>query len=180
MPTSYTREEFVSWAELHAKCDELSRRLLACAPPDGGWRGIVAITRGGMVPAAILARELEVRAIDTLSIVIYSHQTQGDLKVVKTVGFHGDGEGWLVVEDIVDTGKTMRLVRSMLPAAHVASVYVKPAGVELADTFIREIDQDVWVYFPWDLDPQSLGFRKPLIDRERAAPRRQSSSRGGA
>ncbi len=157
-----TSEERLSWSALHDKCYTLSQRLQNIGAGNGGWKGIVAITRGGLVPAAIVARELNIRTIETLSVVSYTHQSQGELKVVKTVGFHGDGTGWLVIEDIVDTGKTMRLVRSMLPAAHVASVYVKPAGIELADTYISEVPQDRWIFFPWDLDPEATAYRDPL------------------
>jgi len=41
----------------------------------------------------------------------------------------------------------------MLPQAHFATLYAKPAGRALVQTFVREIDQDVWIDFPWDRDP---------------------------
>jgi xanthine phosphoribosyltransferase len=143
----------VSWDELHRNARALAWRLV-----DGGpWKGIVAITRGGLVPAAIIARELEIRLIDTICVASYDHQAQGEVKVLKSVA--GDGAGYLIIDDLVDTGNTMRAVRKMLPKAHVAAIYAKPAGRPLVDTFITEVSQDTWIFFPWDLEPQ---FAQPI------------------
>ena len=65
-----------------------------------------------------------------------------------------DGAGWLIIDDLVDTGHTARTVREMLPKAHFATVYAKPAGRPLVDTFITEVSQDTWILFPWDIEPQ--------------------------
>jgi xanthine phosphoribosyltransferase len=109
------------------------------------------------VPAAIVARELEVRLVDTICISSYDHQSQGELNVLKSI--EGDGENMLIVDDLVDTGKTAKMVREMLPKAHLATVYAKPAGRPLVDTFITEVSQDTWIHFPWDL---GLQFVQPI------------------
>jgi xanthine phosphoribosyltransferase len=62
------------------------------------------------------------------------------------------GQKVLIVDDLVDTGATARVVRDMLPGAHFATVYAKPKGREMVDTFITEVSQDTWIFFPWDLD----------------------------
>jgi xanthine phosphoribosyltransferase len=71
----------------------------------------------------------------------------------------GDGKGLLIIDDLVDTGKTARIVRDMLPKAHFATVYAKPMGRPLVDTFITEVSQDTWIFFPWDL---GLSFQPPM------------------
>ena len=128
---------------------------------------MIAITRGGLVPAAIVARELGVRIIDTVCIASYDHAKQGELKVLKGVSADtaklggGTGKGLLIVDDLVDTGKTGRLVRDMMPDAHFATVYAKPQGRPLVDTFITEVSQDTWIFFPWDT---ALSFQPPIRD----------------
>ena len=63
----------------------------------------------------------------------------------------GDGTGILVVDDLVDTGKTLELVRRLYPKAHFATVYAKPQGRAMVDTYITEVSQDTWIFFPWDM-----------------------------
>lgn len=146
----------VSWDELHRTARALAYRLDSLGP----FKGIVAITRGGLVPAAIVARELEVRLVDTVCISTYDHKDMGEANILK--GIEGDGEGWLIIDDLVDTGKTARIVRDMLPKAHFATVYAKPAGRPLVDTFVTEVSQDTWILFPWDVE---LAYAQPIRAR---------------
>ncbi len=141
----------VSWQELHRDAKALAWRL-----SEVDYRGVVAITRGGLVPAAIVSRELELRLVDTICVASYDHQSQSEVKVIKPVMIEDakGGEGLLVVDDLVDTGKTARVVRAALPKAHLATVYAKPAGRPMVDTFVTEVSQDTWIYFPWDTEPQ--------------------------
>jgi len=153
----------VSWDQFHRDCRALTWRLNEVGP----FHAVIAITRGGLVPAAIVARELGVRIIDTVCVASYDHDKQGDLSVLKAVAPDvarlggGTGKGLLIVDDLVDTGKTGKLVRAMLPEAHFATVYAKPKGRPLVDTYITEVSQDTWIFFPWDT---ALSFAPPLRD----------------
>lgn len=136
----------VSWDEIERDARALAWRLAGLGP----FRGIIAVTRGGLVPAALVARELDIRLIDTLCIASYDDAARqpGTLTVLKTV--EGDGDGFLIIDDLVDTGETARQVRDLLPKAHFATVYAKPAGKPLVDTFVTEVSQDTWIVFPWE------------------------------
>ncbi len=140
----------VGWEELHRTSKALAWRLSELGP----FKGIVAVTRGGLVPAAIVARELEVRVIETACLASYRDKDKGKVEVLKPADMAADGEGWLIIDDLVDTGDTARELRRMMPKAHFATVYAKPAGRPLVDTFVTEVSQDTWIYFPWDLDLQ--------------------------
>ncbi|NNF98802.1 MAG: xanthine phosphoribosyltransferase [Desulfobacteraceae bacterium] len=144
----------ISWEQLHRDSKALSWRLVEM----GKWDKIVAITRGGLVPAAILARELEIRLVDTVCVSSYDWQSQGDGQILKSVS--EDGANCLLVDDLVDTGKTARIVKSMLPNAHFATIYAKPEGRPLVDTYITEVSQDTWILFPWDTESQ---FVQPIV-----------------
>jgi xanthine phosphoribosyltransferase len=151
----------VSWDQFHRDSRALAWRLHSAGP----FEAIVCITRGGLVPAGIVARELGVRLIETVCIASYSHTSQGELKVLKDVAPSivksggGEGRGVLIVDDLVDTGQTAKVVRALLPHAHFATVYAKPMGRPLVDTFITEVSQDTWIYFPWDT---GLAFQPPI------------------
>ncbi len=155
---NYQKTYPISWDQLHRDSKALAWRLL----DNQYYQGIVAITRGGLVPAAIIARELDIRLIDTICISSYDWQDQkGDSEVLKT--FENDGDGWLLIDDLVDTGRTAKLVKEMIPKAHFATVYAKPAGRALVDTFITEVSQDTWILFPWDSEVQ---FVQPLVGKK--------------
>ena len=143
----------ISWDQIHRDSRALAWRLDGQCPGDGSWRAIVAITRGGMAPAMIIARELDVRTVDTISIKSYDHQEQSDTQVLKEPDsvIMGDGTGILIIDDLVDSDKTLEVVRARYPKAHFATVYAKPKGEPQVDTFITGVSQDTWIFFPWDM-----------------------------
>ena len=143
----------VSWDQLHRDARALAWRLQDVTPDAGEWRAVVAITRGGMAPAMIVARELDIRTVDTISVKSYNHQTQAEPRVIKSpdMALIGDGDGVLIVDDLVDTGRTLDVVKRLMPKAHVATVYAKPMGRDMVNTFVTEVSQDTWIFFPWDM-----------------------------
>ena len=148
----------IAWSQLHQDTRMLAAKLMDKGP----FKGIIAVTRGGLVPAAIIAREFDIRLVDTVCVCTYQEREQGkEARVLKSVP--GDGEGWLMVDDLVDTGRTARIIRDLLPKAHFATVYAKPEGRPLVDTFITEVSQDTWILFPWDSEVQ---YAAPLISQQ--------------
>jgi xanthine phosphoribosyltransferase len=150
----YQKTYPISWEQLHRDSKALAWRLVEMQ----AWQGIVAITRGGLVPASIIARELEIRLVDTVCVSSYDYQRQGDARILKPPAI--DGKGLLLIDDLVDTGQTARIVKDLLPEAHFATVYAKPAGRPLVDTFITEVSQDTWILFPWDTESR---FVEPIV-----------------
>ena len=156
----------VSWDQIHRDSRALAWRLDGHGPEDGGWSAVVAITRGGLVPAMIVSRELDIRIVDTISVRSYSTDNQrSEARVTKSpqAELMGDGEGILIVDDLVDTGKTLELVRRLYPKAHFATVYAKPSGRPMVDTYITEVSQDTWIFFPWDM---ALQYVEPYRGKE--------------
>jgi len=145
----------VTWDQLHRDARLLARDLIALGP----WQGIVAVTRGGLIPAAIVAREIGCRLVESVSVAAYEEETIGEPALLKPPAAAGDGTGFLIIDDLVDTGATAQVVRALLPRAHFACVYAKPAGRPIADSFVVEVPQDTWILFPWDTAPQ---FVAPL------------------
>ncbi|MEM9048672.1 MAG: xanthine phosphoribosyltransferase [Pseudomonadota bacterium] len=155
----------VSWDQIHRDSRALAWRLDKQGPgADGAWKAVVAITRGGMAPAMIVARELDIRIVDTISVKSYDHQSRAEAQVLKAplADMIGDGTGVVIVDDLVDTGKTLELVRRLYPQAHCATVYAKPMGRPMVDTFITEVSQDTWIFFPWDM---ALQYVEPYRGR---------------
>jgi len=151
MPRSnYEDEIIVSWIELHRDARFLSEQLHA----KGTWKGIIAVTR-----------------VDTICVTSYSKgavgeadQVRSDVKLLK--GVEGDGDGFLLIDDLVDSGRTAQVVRKFLPKAHFATIYAKTAGRPFVDTCVKEFKQTKWIFFPWDIEYK---FATPIKDGGRAA-----------
>lgn len=158
----------VSWDMFHRDARALAWRLAAI----GGFSAIVAVTRGGLVPAGIIARELGIRVIETVCVASYHEETERSaievLKPLTDTILSRPSAEVLIVDDLVDTGATARAVRDMLPKAHFATVYAKPLGLPMVDTFVTEVSQDTWIYFPWDT---GLTFQAPIHAPPRPARR---------
>ncbi len=154
--SQYDSDFFVSWEELHKAGRQLAKALHDITQ----WKGILTVTRGGMVPSAIIARELNIRMIDTICISSYEGQDRGQLTLSKAPDISDEGAGWLIIDDLVDTGKTAAEVRSRYPRAHFATIYAKPAGIEYVDSYVHEVTQNTWIRFPWDM---KLSYADPII-----------------
>ncbi|WP_409420741.1 xanthine phosphoribosyltransferase [Pseudaeromonas sp. ZJS20] len=146
---------YVSWDNLQREARRLARRQL----PADQWKGIIAVSRGGLVPAALMARELGIRFVDTICISSYDHDNQRDLHVLKKV--EGDGEGFLIVDDLVDSGNTAKVIRQLYPKGKFITIFAKPKGESMVDDFEVAIPQDTWIEQPWDM---ALSFVSPLCD----------------
>ena len=124
------------------------------------------------MPAAIVARELELRLIDTICCSTYEKTKRGaKVEVLKGTQAEADkGEDWLIVDDLVDTGVTAERVRQMLPKAHFATVYAKPAG-RAHRRHLRHRGQ------PGHLDPVPLGPGSGDVDADRRAQAEEALAR---
>lgn len=137
--------------------EDHAARLVRLLAPQAPWKGVVAVTRGGLAPALLVARGLDIRVIDTIGLSSYGGdggRQRGDLQMIKAPerAEADAGRGWLVVDDLVDSGATAALVRRLLPEAHIAVLIAKPDGRRGADTFAAEVPQSTWIVFPWERD----------------------------
>ena len=149
----------VSWDQFHRDCKALAWRL---ADNQNKWDVVVAITRGGLVPAAIIARELGIRNIETVCVASYhTYKSKGEIEIIKPINpeINQKSKNILVIDDLTDTGATSKEIKKILPNAHIATVYAKPLGRNTVDTFVTEVSQDTWIYFPWDME---MSYVEPI------------------
>jgi len=153
MSNDYSKDLPISWEEFHSQSHSLGQKLKGMKP----WKGIIAVTRGGLIPACLVAQETGLKHIETISIETYSHQEQSsEPKIHYKPELSDEGENWLIIDDLSDTGNTFKIIREMYPKAHYACVYVKPNGADQADTYMEEISQETWIYLPWELESQKF------------------------
>jgi len=142
----------IKWEEFEHHANALCHRIKETNEYKlGEYKGLLCITRGGLVPTSILARELNIRLIDTMCIVSYDDDDkQTEANIIKKSSIDGDGKGWLIVDDLVDTGKTFDIIRKIYPNAHYVSIYAKPKGRGKSDIFMIEVPQETWIVLPWE------------------------------
>ncbi len=157
MSLSANKNFYVSWEAFHRATKELAKM-----GRHGNFDRIVAVSRGGLVPATILSRELDIRVLDTICVSSYDHQQQRALTVLKDAVLQ-DSERLLVVDDLVDTGETAKALREHFPKACFVTVYAKPQGKPLVDKYVTDIEQDTWIHLPWDME---LAYSAPLAEQK--------------
>ncbi|EWH09917.1 xanthine-guanine phosphoribosyltransferase [Catenovulum agarivorans DS-2] len=145
-----TEKLVLDWQTFHKACKRLAQII-----PLEKYDGLVAVTRGGLVPAAILSNDLDIRLIETIGVQSYQQQQQGDLQLVKPAYLLEseliEPQRWLFVEDLVDSGCTIKFLKQFYPRADFACVYAKPQGAELVKYSVEQVAQDIWIDFPWEI-----------------------------
>lgn len=137
---------YISWEEFHRQTKELASAIKA----KGSFNKIIAISRGGLLPAGILAYELDIRNSQAINISSYDGdqaRRDGEIEISASVG--EVDEQTLIVDDLSDTGRTFNLLRPLFPQACYVAVYAKPKGAAVVDIYAADIP-DQWIVFPWD------------------------------
>lgn len=138
----------ISWDEFHKDAKELAKII---KNENIKFDRLIAVARGGYLPAGILAYELDARDIESISVQTYDGEVQRDKNDAKIVSYvEGDGEGCLIIDDLVDTGGTIKILKEKFPKATFASVYVKEKSKDIIDLYAKITPSDKWIMFPWD------------------------------
>ncbi|MGD9637989.1 MAG: xanthine phosphoribosyltransferase [Alphaproteobacteria bacterium] len=156
MTDNYTSDLYISWDELQSYAQALARQVYQKVPY---INKVLAVTRGGLFPAGIIARELNIRQVDAISVESYYEQSRNEPKIIKDCQ-EEFRDTVLVVDDLVDTGSTFGLLRKHIENAHFATIFAKPNGIKSVDSYFRDVPQSTWVRFPWDTTRQ---YSAPLI-----------------
>ena len=137
----------IGWEDFHNHAKLLAQKLKEVREFDK----IIAISRGGLLPAGIISYELDIRNTQAINISCYDGNRQREDEDIIIKADVGEvNEKTLIIDDLSDTGKTFQLVRQMFPKAYLASVYAKPTGARYVDLYGMAIP-DKWLVFPWDI-----------------------------
>lgn len=139
----------ITWRESDLLLSELAKKVTLNTPL-GGWKGIIAVSRGGLVPAGILAYKLDIKLVAVVGAESYEGKEQNVLKIIRNPHLNKESGHYLLVDDLVDTGGTIKGLRPILPSHTVAVLFAKPKGEEYADVYAEKAEQDQWITFPWE------------------------------
>lgn len=115
------------------------------------FTGIVIITRGGLHAANLLARKLKIKIFEIIGLESYGEDnSQKQIRVLKPLELKDGGKNWLIVDDLSDTGDTLRYMQTHFPNAMRACLYVKPKGKDMAHFYAVEVKQNNWLTFAYE------------------------------
>ena len=142
-----TEKLYITWDEFHKDTKELCKKI----KDKGTFNKIIAVSRGGLLPAGIIAYELNIRNVEVVNMSTYDDNKQRNSKdfVLDLSSAGAADEQTLVIDDLSDTGNTFNLLRPMFPKACFVAVYAKTKGSSCVDIFARKMP-DSWIVFPWD------------------------------
>ena len=136
----------IAWDEFLTDTKMLADKLQTL--PD--IKGLIAIARGGLCATAIVAHALNIRNVKSVAVASYDGQKHNAAEILGSVDNILDGEGWVFIDDLVETGQTAKLIKRRYPKSKLAVVYAKPDGISTCDVYAKDIVQDVWLNFPWE------------------------------
>ncbi len=137
---------YIDWNEFHADVKLLAEKIKEC----GQFSRIAAVSRGGLIPAGILAYELNIRNCEAVNISSYDNESKRqDTAIEIGTGLQYADEHTLIVDDLADSGRTLQILHKLYPAAKLACVYAKPEGQKYCNIYAKQLP-DKWVVFPWD------------------------------
>ena len=149
-------KEVLSWERFGNACRELALQV-----KDSGFEPevLIAVARGGLLPGGALSYALGVKLADAINVEFYTdvHETLPD-PVLLAPMLDTDSirdKRVLVVDDVVDSGRTLALVLDILARhgaqARSAVIYAKPTTVIEPDFAWAHTDR--WIVFPWSAQP---------------------------
>lgn len=157
--------ELVSWTAVR----NLSRKLAGKIRDDGFRPGlVVAVARGGYVPARLLCDYLDIHELSSIQIVHYAAgaKKKRQARLVEIPSRNVHGRNVLLVDDVNDTGDTLELAREHFANAGVRSLRIavlhhKISSSMVPDYYAQKIIKWRWLIYPWAIYEDVNGF----IDR---------------
>lgn len=147
-----TKVKYVSWSTIQEILKILAKRISKNYEPEV----IIAIAKGGLVPARILADLLGVGEMGFIEVKFYKGVAiRGEKPFIKSIALPQiRDKKVLVVDDVVDSGRTIQLVIDTLAvhaplAVRSTALYVKPWSTYFPDYFYAVTDE--WIVFPWEI-----------------------------
>lgn len=139
---------FITWEDYLQDCHTLANKIQKNAQP---FEGIVAIARGGLVTAGIIAPLLDIRVVESLCLQSYSEEgKRGEMIQHNHLRPIDASEGFLVIDDLVDSGYTINHTNNL--GLVDSAVLYRKTNTEFEPTFYaRDLPAEKWIVFPWEI-----------------------------
>lgn len=143
---------YLSWDDIKQSAEDIAQQVRA-----SGYTPtfLIGVTVGGLVPLTLLAKELELQSVATVSASAYGHQENKGLRIRALPQVDLSQEHVLLIDDITETGETLSSISDLLRNDYhvqnlrTASIVVRQNKGTFAPDY-SAVDSDEWVVFPWE------------------------------
>jgi len=152
-PKKPDKYEVPSWDRIYELCIQVADQVRRSGyEPDL----LVAVSRGGWIPGRILSDLLGNPNIATIKVEYYIdiYKTRTKPKITQPLPIEVKRKKVLLIDDIADSGKSLKLVKEHLAEqgateVKICTLYHKPWSILTPDFFVRTTD--AWVCFPHEI-----------------------------
>lgn len=143
-------KQYITWEEIKQLSDTLANKIKSHCQ-DLETATIVAVSRGGLIPAQLIAYKLNIRDVRIMKLISYnSDNSQDKIKDISTDRLF-DGDNVYVIDDLADSGQTITYIRQNFPNANICTLLTKDCCNATPDICIKKgIKGNTWIVFPWD------------------------------
>ena len=140
------KQVFLSYHDIHTDCIELAKKIKKKYKPEK----LILISRGGLIPGSIIANYLGIQDVDVIALKTYADRKRSkEIKVYKRIKSE---KKLVVIDDLVDSGETAKIVKEMMPNSKFVVLYTKTSGKKQADLHLYDFKDSDWLVFPWEQD----------------------------
>ncbi len=143
-------KQTISWEEIDHWSNTLADKIAADCQ-DLSQATLVAVSRGGLVPAQIIAYKLNIRDVRVMKLISYNDS--GEREEIKDISTDRlfDGSDVYFIDDLADSGATVKYIRKRFPSSRLCTLLMKTCCAEEPDICARSgLAADNWLVFPWD------------------------------
>lgn len=146
-----TEKVWISYQDLTDRCKDLSVQL-----KDHNITKLVAITRGGLFPTLVISQYLDIRDVSTISIQSYQQDhSHTDVRIINDLPEAVyNCSNVLFIDDLFDSGDTIKLIKQRFPEALTLAVYLKENSTNQSNQqyldFYGSTIEDRWLVFPYE------------------------------
>lgn len=140
----------ITWTDFYTEVENL---ITTITKSQKKYELILAVTRGGLVPAYYIAKILDL-PVKTINVTSYISQKEiGEIKHIPVDGFSEivtHAGNCLLVDDICDSGQTLEFIQNKFPEVDTACIYTRYPNENLTYN-AKVLNHDAWLDFPWEV-----------------------------
>ena len=156
---------YLTWMDVQRLSEDLADQIAESGfTPDI----IVAVSRGGFDPARILSDELNIRSLASLQVIYYAgvNERSDEPQVKYPLNADIAGLNVLVVDDVADSGNSLRVVKEYVLSLNprevrIATLHYKPWSNFKPDFYAEAADK--WIIYPWEPRESIEDIREKLL-----------------